>query len=68
MIASRFSVAGHVRNTPHGTVELLVEGSQNEICRFLDAVSPELGRYIGGVSSTQETITDSPLNSFVISY
>lgn len=46
-IASRFDVAGYVRNCADGSVELVAEGPEPELLNFLRAIrlSP-LGRYI----------------------
>lgn len=38
-IAKRFAVLGYVRNLPDGTVELVVQGAENEINGLLEKVS-----------------------------
>ena len=45
-VASRFSVAGFVKNLPDGRVKLVAEGSAGQLRRFLDAVDAEMGHYI----------------------
>jgi len=50
-LATRFAVAGFVRNSPDGRVELVVEGRPGEIRLFLDTVRAEIGHYVSG---TQE--------------
>ena len=45
-IASRFPVAGFVRNLPDGRVELVVEGLAEELDQFLAAVGGQMGDYI----------------------
>jgi acylphosphatase len=41
-IARRFEVAGYVRNLPDGRVEAIIEGEEDVIARFMDAVSEEM--------------------------
>ena len=48
-IASGYDVNGYVKNLPDGRVQLVVEGSQDEIDRFLEDVAQRLGRYITGM-------------------
>ena len=38
-VAQRFAVTGFVRNLPDGRVQLLAEGAQDEVERFLEAVA-----------------------------
>jgi acylphosphatase len=45
-IASRFSVTGYVRNLPDGTVELVAEGTENEVEQFLAAVARHFARNV----------------------
>ena len=45
-MASRYAVSGYVQNLSDGRVRLMVEGEQEEVQRFVDAVSHEMGRYI----------------------
>ncbi len=45
-IAARLPVTGLVRNLSDGTVELVVEGSPQDLDRLLAAIAGELGRYI----------------------
>ncbi|HLA84777.1 MAG TPA: acylphosphatase [Thermoguttaceae bacterium] len=45
-IAQRFAVGGYVQNLPDGRVRIVVEGTADEIDRFLAAIDAELGRYI----------------------
>ncbi|NQU22470.1 MAG: acylphosphatase [Candidatus Nealsonbacteria bacterium] len=46
MIAGQFAVAGFVRNLPDGRVQLVAEGTADELGRFLDAINTEMGRNI----------------------
>ncbi len=50
-VAARFAVSGFVRNLADGRVELIAEGSADELRRLVDAVDAEMGRY---VAETQE--------------
>lgn len=50
-IAQRFPVAGFVRNLPDGRVLVVAEAQADELDRFLEAVTAELGRYIAGSHS-----------------
>jgi len=47
-IAQQFSVTGYVQNTADGRVRTVVEGTSDEIDRFLAAIHAELGRYVTG--------------------
>lgn len=53
-LARRYDVAGYVRNLPDGRVELAVEGSPDEIDRFLGELRAEMGRYIRDVQELRE--------------
>ena len=45
-VASRYEVAGTVRNLPDGRVELVAEGPEGQVEAFLGAVRSEMGRHI----------------------
>jgi len=46
-IAQQFPITGYVRNCPDGSVELVAEGTYEEILNFLHAVrNSYVGRYI----------------------
>jgi len=47
-LAQDYRVAGFVRNLPDGRVELVVEGPEVEIERFLRAVQEAMSGYIRG--------------------
>ena len=51
-IASRFAVAGYVKNLPDGRVLVVVEGEQAELNRFVAAVNDRLGHYVEEVQSS----------------
>jgi acylphosphatase len=67
-LAAGFPVAGFVRNLPDGRVELLVEGENQAVSDFLDAIEREMGRYIQSVASEPESTENSVLNGFSIRY
>jgi acylphosphatase len=45
-LAEEFVVAGYVRNLRNGDVELVAEGAQDEVDRFLDAIASQMAGYI----------------------
>ncbi len=56
-IAASFAVTGYVRNLPDGRVQLVVEGREQEIQRFLAEVQSHLGRYIAEIQATVSPAT-----------
>lgn len=55
-LAAGRDVVGFVRNRPNGSVQLVVEGTAQEIDRLLDDVRTTMSRYIG---ETQECRGDA---------
>ncbi len=54
-LAMSFVVTGFVRNLPDGTVELVAEGTVEEVDRFLAAVAGRMAAYIeNATESTRE--------------
>jgi acylphosphatase len=51
-LAEGFDVAGFVRNLPNGDVELVAEGSAEEVDRFLEAIDRRMADYITGRNVT----------------
>jgi acylphosphatase len=45
-VARGFEVTGYVRNLPDGQVEAVAEGENDEVAKFVEAISAEMGRYI----------------------
>jgi acylphosphatase len=45
-IAMRHNVTGYVRNLPDGRVELIVEGPDEEMDQFLDAIKQRMNEHI----------------------
>jgi acylphosphatase len=54
-LARDFVVAGHVRNLPDGTVELIAEGEVDQVEGFLAAVARTMGRHL-----TDCTVAEQP--------
>jgi len=51
-VAEAFGVAGYVRNLPDGDVEVVAEGEQEEIDRFLEQLGRQMRGYV--VRMTQQ--------------
>ena len=45
-VARGFDVAGYVKNLPDGRVEAFVQGTEQEVQGFLDALGRQMSRYI----------------------
>ena len=56
-LATRFAVAGFVKNLSDGRVEVVAEGEAAEVRRFLDAIGAEMGYYIAEIRSTSGPAT-----------
>ena len=50
--ASRFRVAGYVRNLSDGTVELVAEGARDEVQALLDAIREQMSEYVTDCQTT----------------
>jgi len=48
-IAQQFQIFGYVRNLRDGSVELLVEGEQSEVNRFLNTLAETMSSYIADI-------------------
>ncbi len=57
-LAGRFDVAGYVKNLPDGRVELLAEGTTDQIDAFLRAIDEQMGNYIRKTEQQIATLTD----------
>ncbi len=64
-ISRGYDVSGFVRNLADGRVELVAEGSSDDVHRFIDEVQRAMAPYIGDVSSTDEPATGT-LTAFTI--
>ncbi len=64
-LASRFKVAGFVRNLPDGRVELVAEGTEVEIDRFEAAIESAMQRHIASTQS-QDGSASGEFKSFAI--
>lgn len=58
-IAQRYAVTGFVRNLPDGRVELVAEGDEAEVTRFLDDVARQMADYV-----REQHVTDAPPQGF----
>ena len=56
-IAARFDVTGFVRNLPDGRVELVAEGTRDQLNRLQNAVESDMGSYIREVSARDTPAT-----------
>jgi acylphosphatase len=54
-LASRYPIAGYVRNLANGDVELLAEGPADEVGAFLDALAQHMAGSIGRTAVHDET-------------
>ncbi|MGF1632234.1 MAG: acylphosphatase [Phycisphaerae bacterium] len=66
-VATRFAVAGFVRNLPDGTVQVTAEGTEAEVTRFLAAVQNELAWTIATMK-TRPTRDGGKLRGFQVRY
>jgi acylphosphatase len=56
-VAAGFEVTGHVQNLADGRVRVIVEGSPQEVERFLDELEGRMAGYIREVQSEAATAT-----------
>ncbi len=57
-VAARFAVKGYVRNLSSGKVEVVIEGTRDEILAFLAVLRKTMGRNIDAVDITWATATN----------
>ncbi len=67
-LAGGFEVAGYVRNSPDGRVEILIEGEAAEIDRYLTAVQNEMGDFIRTCDVQYEPPGHPPLVGFTVRF
>lgn len=65
-VSKRFNVKGYVKNLDDGSVELVAQGDQDEIERFLAAIAEEMGPLIRG--TTTSSVEPADYQSFGIEY
>lgn len=66
-VARRFDVTGYVRNRPDGRVELVAEGSEPELDRFVSAVEQAMGGFIHG-KTVHRSAASGAWDAFEIAY
>ena len=66
-IAAKHTVGGTVRNLPDGRVELVAEGTPDELERFVAAIQQALAPYITGTTGS-ESPASGTFTEFDISY
>jgi len=54
-LAQGYAVTGYVCNLPSGQVELVAEGSTDEVAAFIDAVNRQMAEYVGRHTIQDET-------------
>ncbi len=54
-IARNYPVQGYVKNLPDGTVELMAEGEEDQVAKFVDEISEFMA---GNILDRQETQLD----------
>ena len=54
-VAEGFAVAGFVRNLPDGTVEVVAEGSAEQVNEFLTSLGQRMAEYIEEKRVVEET-------------
>ena len=64
-VAKRHAVSGYVRNLPNGQVELVAEGSLDELVRFLAALRERMQDFIHDVKIDQSQASGE-FSSFTI--
>ena len=67
-LAQGYAVAGYVRNLPDGRVELVAEGTPEDLDEFLAAIRDALGGKIHDVSVQHETPEDPSPSGFEIRF
>jgi acylphosphatase len=60
LIASNHAVSGYVKNLPDGSVELYVEGNEEDCHSFVDSVKREMCEEISAVHSKVTSVLGRP--------
>ena len=66
-VAADYDLTGYVRNCPDGQVECLVEGEQDQIEAFIEAIGQAMGGYIRDTSQQIAPYTGR-YDKFTVSY
>ena len=56
-IASRYCVAGYVKNLPEGSVEMHIQGSSLEIDQIMTEIADHFGNYIRETNSQRAPVS-----------
>ena len=59
-IATDHTIGGYVKNLPDGSVELYVEGAEEDCQRFVDCVKREMCKEISAVHATVTPVLGRP--------
>ena len=66
-IAIRFELSGYVRNMPDGRVEMLAQGSADDIKACLEDINETFGHYINN-TDIRDVPAESQHNGFEIAF
>jgi acylphosphatase len=66
-IAQSHAVGGYVQNVPNGQVELVVEGTNEAMDRFLAAIARRMGSYISQ-ARTEQSLATGEFDVFDVRY
>ena len=57
-VASRYDVAGWVKNLPDGSVEMIVEGSTDQLEKYIAAVAESTHGHVADMQVTKSKATE----------
>ncbi len=66
-IANHFEITGYVKNLPDGRVQLVAEGEEGELVRFVRSIESEMKRHIAETSVMKTGAIDE-FTGFTIRY
>ena len=56
-VAQRYDVSGWVKNLPNGSVEMIVEGSSEQLRKYIDDVSDSTHGHVADMQVTKSAAT-----------